>query len=241
MTEWIRALPGATALAENEVHLWRIDLRRAPSVLAALSALLSAEERERARVQAHDDLRRRYTVAHGEMRRILAGYAGAPPERLAFSPGSEKPRLLGDGPRFNLAHSADLALLAVAAGREVGIDVEGLGLRRDTDAVLRSFAPEEEVALASLPPEPRRLAVLGAWTRKEAVLKAMGRGLTEGPGSVRVTVLPGEPARLLSVRNRPGEAARWALADLDCGAGHVAALAAEGKDWVPRYWEASDD
>ena len=240
MTEWIPASPGAIALPENEVHLWRIDLRRAPPVLSALDALLSPEERERAGVQAGDDLRRRFVAAHGMMRRILAGYAGLPPERLVLSTGPEKPRLRGGGPRFNLAHSGDLALLAVAADREVGIDVECLGLRRDTDAVMRSFAPEEEAALVALPPEERRLAVLRVWTRKEAYLKATGRGLAEGPGSVRVSVRLGEPARLLSVRDRPGEAARWALTDVDCGEGHMAALGVEGGIWAPQFWEALD-
>ncbi len=171
------------SLAPDHVHVWRVSLLRSPKATADLRAVLSPDERARADAQAGERLQRRFVVAHAETRRILAGYLNEDPRTLVFAVHPQgKPHLSGAGRdlRFNLAHSGELALLAVSSHREVGIDVEWVDPRRDLGAILPAFAAEERAALERIPEGERRAALFAAWTRKEAYLKAMGRGIGWG-------------------------------------------------------------
>lgn len=116
----------ATRPPRDTVHVWRIPLTAPPPLLARLSAVLDAEERRRGAAAAFVDTRRRHTVSHGAMRHILGHYLDRPPKDLIFRHGDwGKPELAGhEELRFSLSHCDDLALLAVTAGRDVGVDVE---------------------------------------------------------------------------------------------------------------------
>ena len=170
---------------------------------APLAATLSPAERERAARFVSREHERRWAIAHGALRAILAARMGCEPAAVAFGAGPHgKPEVAG-GPRFSLSHCDDLALVAVADA-EVGVDVEP-GARR-ADAVPRVLTPAE---LATVAAGDRR-ALLRLWCRKEALAKARGTGLAVAPGRLDTT--------------RPGP---FALLDLEIP-GHVAALAVEG-------------
>ncbi|HEY6546150.1 MAG TPA: 4'-phosphopantetheinyl transferase superfamily protein [Dokdonella sp.] len=82
---------------------------------------------------------------------------------------------------FNLSHAGADVLLAFARGQPVGVDLERVDRRVALDAIAaRHFAPSEARALAGLEPVARRERFLELWTRKEAVLKALGEGLSFG-------------------------------------------------------------
>jgi 4'-phosphopantetheinyl transferase len=172
---------------------------------------------------------------------ILARYAGKAPTALEFRYGTfGKPALsAGSGPsdlRFNVSHSEDTALYAVAFGREVGIDVERV--RDDIaidDIAARFLAADEQAALHAVPAAQRPVAFFRIWTRKEAILKARGGGLS---GSLSGFVVScDERARLISSGEDPLEASRWRLEDVSLDVRYIAAIAAEGIDWVLRRWE----
>ena len=137
------------------------------------------------------------------LRKVLGSYLGLPPARVVIeqSGPSTKPVLAdGAGLRFNWSHSRDLALVAVAVGSELGVDIEYQD--RKLDAVLlaeRFFAAEETALLRAMAPAEARRAFLRIWTGKEAVLKAAGCGI--GGGLDRVIVLPDEAAGLRLVRS----------------------------------------
>lgn len=228
--------PASFRIEPDEVHVWRARLD-APGALAAGRALLSADERRRAERFRFPLHRARWTAARGILRRILAGYVGADPAALRFTYGERgKPRLeAGPGPEapsFNLAHAGDLALLAVARGRAVGVDVEGI--RRDAPIaalVRRWFAPAEAEALLAMGAAERRAAFFAAWTRKEAVVKARGAAL---PGALRGFAVPVDPAATVARVEGPA-IGRWTLAALDPGPGFAAALAYEGRARTRRF------
>jgi 4'-phosphopantetheinyl transferase len=111
------------------------------------------------------------------------------------------------GPHFNLSHTRDLALIAVCATREVGIDVERADRR--AHAVPRSLTPAERELLGE---DPTARALLQTWCRKEALAKAIGRGLNWQPADFDTTA--------------PGD---YVIEDLDAGPDHVAALAVHGR------------
>jgi 4'-phosphopantetheinyl transferase len=223
------------------VDVWRIDLAATPAGRAALAATLAGDERARAARFHFDRDRDRWVVARGALRAILARYAGTAPAALALAVGDHgKPRLAEPVAdlRFNLSHSGDLALCAVAVGREVGIDVEAVRADRAGDDIARRFfAPAEVAALAALSPALRVEAFFACWTRKEAYVKARGAGLALGLDRFEVSLAPGAAAALLATHDEPAERARWQLTALDPGPGYAGALAVEGRVAALRRWQ----
>jgi 4'-phosphopantetheinyl transferase len=178
---WRPSLSGADALEPTEVEICCVDLAD-PELNAPHE--LSAEERARAARQVSVVLNRRYTAARVALRRLLAtrlGILRAADVALENAPMG-KPRLIPDsvGPdlHFNLSRSADVALVALARGIAVGIDIEqSHSFFGDAGLMDRTLTREERRVVEALAP-PQRLQAMGkCWVRKEAVLKAIGIGL----------------------------------------------------------------
>jgi 4'-phosphopantetheinyl transferase len=196
----------------------------------------------------------RFATGRVLARTVLGALLGVPPQAVplgvrptigSVAPergGSGRPVVAG-GPRLSIAHAGDVVLVAVdadppedAEGLGLGVDVErleaGVGMERPIAAVRRrddlwrvAAAPAELDALGALPEEERDAAFLALWTRKEAVLKACGRGLTVPMTALAVTL--GDDPRVFRVRPGAGlpDPSRTLLADVDVPAGHRAAVA----------------
>jgi 4'-phosphopantetheinyl transferase len=222
------------SLGADEVHVWRVHVGRP---VAEHASLLDEDERRSADALRVVRDRDRYVVTRGALRVLLGRYLDRDPRRLRFCYGAhKKPALAHPGRegsiKFNVAHSADLALVAIAWDREIGVDVERIrtGLAID-ELVHQIFSPREVTTLLSLTGEQRICAFFAGWTRKEAYVKARGTGLARALTDFDVSLAPGEPARLLADRAEPAEPARWSLRDLPVGVGYAAALAIAGTDW----------
>lgn len=229
-------------LARAQVHVWQFSLDRTAAELDQFAVLLSDDEHQRAARFLRPELRERFTAGRGLLRLILSRYLELAPESLEFAyNGYGKPTLAGRaapaGLEFNLSHSGGLALLGLALGRAIGVDVEVVrdNVRCESLAE-RFFSPEEVADLISLPAADRRLAFFRCWTRKEAYIKALGRGLSVPLDGFRVSLLPDQPAALLAVRDEPAEPQRWQFQALDPGSGHLAAVAVERP--VETFWLA---
>lgn len=234
------ALPGAA-----EVHVWRASLDQAVPRVGALLETLQPDERERAARFRFEDDRNRFIAARGILRDILARALGSTPGAVRFVYGPwGKPALAEPAPgdlQFNLSHSGGLALYALTCGRAVGIDVERIRPEVMREGIARRFfSPREVAALERLPEAERCAGFFRCWTRKEAYVKATGRGLLLPLDSFDVSLAPGEPAALLGTRPDPAEACRWSLMHLEPGNGWVGALAVEGHglrlrcfEWAP--------
>lgn len=211
------------------VAVWHWSLLAGPGVQADLWGLLSFDERARAGRFHFPCDRRRYVVARGTLRTRLAAYLGCRASAVAFSYGAHgKPALRppGQGARlsFNLSHSDELAVLAVAGGAPVGVDVERARPVAE-DFAAHAFAAEELAALRTLPARCRQAGVFACWTRREAYVKATGTGLSQPKDSFAVAVDPSRPARLLRTDADPDGIAYWTLTDLRLQPGYAAALA----------------
>ncbi|MEO3930176.1 4'-phosphopantetheinyl transferase superfamily protein [Micromonosporaceae bacterium B7E4] len=194
----------------DTVHVWRVGLAAPPATVRALEGILDDDERERMLRYGEPAPRRRYAVAHGAKRRILAGYLGVAPGDVRWRRGRNgKPELCG-GHRLpmNLSHAGDLALIAVTASRDVGVDVEQ---PRDAGTVVRladRYFPASEARLVrAAEPGERASCFARLWTRKEACVKAVGGKLAHGLG---LPVAAGDPPSL-SVRDLPMPG-RWIAA-----------------------------
>jgi 4'-phosphopantetheinyl transferase len=205
-------------LLPDEVHVWWASLALGDAVHAAAWRSLFADERLRAARYRVEPVRRRFVAGRGLLRLLLGGYLNVEPALVRFDYGEfGKPRLddrHGSDITFNLSHSGDVAVYAVARGLPVGVDIEAID-RMDVAAssaiVERFFSAREQAAYRALPGSQKPLAFLRAWTRKEACLKASGSGLVEQLAMVEVTLPPAAPAVVSeSGTERPG----WWLHDL---------------------------
>ena len=172
--------------------------------------------------------RRRYTIAHGALRAILAGYGKGDPLALEFGTGPRGKPFLAQHPElsFNLSHSAQLALIAVGA-RDLGIDLEKMRpLESQRDIARRHFAPGEFAALEGLPANDQRVAFYRCWTRKESYAKATGGDLSVALGGFD-TMLSSGPADLPAL-GAPRDASGWNLYELLPADGYVGAVAIDG-------------
>jgi 4'-phosphopantetheinyl transferase len=233
------------ALTKSDVHVWRAYLDQPLLLVERLAEILSEEELARARRFHFESDRRRFIISRSVLRIILGRYLDTGPDQLQFSYLSNgKPYLANNRAgmtfRFNLSHSHGLALLAFTCDREVGIDLEYIRPVPDIDQMAaRYFSFQEYATLQSLSDFQRLEAFFACWTRKESYLKAIGFGLNHPMNMFEVSLAPGEPARLLNVRNHPGAAERWRLETLYPAHGYAAALAVEGYDWCLSCWEYS--
>lgn len=228
-------------LGRSDVHVWRVELDRSLEEAASLREILSNDERERADRFRFEQDRVCYTVARGVTRRLLGHYSDTDPAELRFEYGAHgKPFLPGSPLRFNVSHSRGLGLIAATWGRELGVDVEAIREDLANEKIAeRFFSPGEVAALLALPREERIRGFFRCWTRKEAFIKADGRGLTRGLATFDVTLSPGEPARLLRTVPDPEEVHRWSMLGLDPGPGYAGALCVEGTGWdvTVLHWE----
>lgn len=229
-------------LAADDVHVWSLSLDVPEAELQRLGRVISADEAARAERFVFSPDCRRYLAAHGLLRLVLAGYLGTSPEAVVFSSSSDgKPRLAPpERLRFNLSHSGLIALVAVSANREVGVDVEEIRDVGDMEDLVKTcFSPVEQAALASLPAAQRRWAFFAGWTRKEAFLKALGEGLSRSLDSFDVSLAPGEPARLIRVEGAPRAPETYAVQSLEPAPGYLAALVVESPQ-VTVHWRRRD-
>jgi 4'-phosphopantetheinyl transferase len=216
---------GGRSLPSAAIDVWAVPLNGDAEPWATV---LSPEERlrvERFRVADH---RRRYTIAHGALRAILAGYGKGDPLALEFGTGPRGKPFLAQQPElcFNLSHSGQLALIAVGA-RELGIDLEKMRhLESQRDIARRHFAPGEFAALEALPDADQRAAFYRCWTRKEAYIKAVGAGLSMPLDVFEVSL--GDDASFVAFRDGVEDPATWLLADVSPGPDYAAALAVKG-------------
>jgi 4'-phosphopantetheinyl transferase len=234
--------------APGEVEVWTVPLEADEAAVAALAALLSPDEAERAARFRFARHRRRYTVGRGALRTLLGRYLGIEPRAVAFAYGEKgKPALAappGQPPplRFNLSNSDELALVAFCRDLELGADLERLRPMPDgLDIAERFFSAAERQTLAAQPPEERDRAFFRCWTRKEAYLKAVGDGITAPLDAFDVTLAAGEPPCMRSIDGDPARAAAWALVHVEPAAGYLGALALPSRPggWRLRGWRWS--
>jgi len=226
--------PAVPSARLGEVHVWRLPREALARALDEGGSVSSAAEKAQSKRIRRPKARTEQLAGWEFLREVLSRYLAIPPQELVFDFGPRgKPSLTQDqnhdALRFSLSHSRGTLLVAVARGREVGVDVETIRPERPHLALAqRFFSALEAEAFSALPVRVRPFAFASAWTRKEAYLKATGEGISlRALRETEVTFAPGEPARLLSTPNGRADAARWALVPLYPGQGTVGALCTE--------------
>jgi len=209
-------------IGADEVHLWETPLSVGDDELARIGELLSPEESEYAGDFHNERARRQFVISRGMLRQLLSRYLGKPAADLRFEmEGDGKPVLVGKrGVEFNLSHSGEIVVYAVAASRSVGVDLEHLRpVPRAVELANRYLSPEECKTIAAVPPELRDREFLSSWVRREAYAKARGTSVWRALERHQTDAATAKEDRDYTVRL------------LDYSDRYVAAVAAPGSDW----------
>ena len=237
-----RQAPLQPSILPGELHVWRLDLDRLEGKNESRMGLLSADELQRAQRFIFQQHRERFVAARAALRRILADYLQTDAATLRFGYASHgKPYIsLPDNPnnlRFNLSHSGGVALLALAVGIEVGVDIE----RIQTDfpyleIAQQFFTAVEYAALCATDQALQCETFFRYWTHKEAFIKATGVGLSLPLQQFVVSLQPDTPSKLLHAVCPPPDHVLLALSPC---AGHVGAVAVMGGYTKLQLWADS--
>lgn len=204
-------------LPEPHVRIVPLDLHA--DALAAARRLLTVAERAHADRGAPPVARRRIALRAG-LRRLAGDLLDLPPAAVPLRAGKHgRPELDVPGVDVACSRAAEIGLVAVAIERRMGADVEPVVPWRDSVLDEAWLSPGERTALLALTPSERATAVARCWTRKEAVLKAVGTGLTSDPAELEAGVAPGSAV-----------VAGWLVEPVPAPAGFVANIATSFPD-----------
>lgn len=209
-------------------------------VEAEYLALLDLPERGRFQAYRREVDRRRFLTGRVLAKRVLGAQLGLAPDAVRFDATCEdcgkphgKPKLAGV--EFSISHSGERVGLAVTSA-PVGLDVESETRTAEDNLIAYALNETERAALRGLGDDERARAFYGYWTRKEALMKATGRGL-----KIPLQALTLDGARLAVSDDPALDPAAVRLADLEPGEGYQAAVAVLTRDEIAvkeAFWEA---
>jgi 4'-phosphopantetheinyl transferase len=235
-----QALP---TLGRDEIHIWIVPVTaRDPADVNGIETLAPIERARASRFRSEAD-RACFLQRRAALRMILAGYLGLAPQDVAFAVNEfGKPSVIAPegsaGLSFNTSHSGTVAAIAITRLGRIGIDVERLRHLSEAESIAaRFFTANEAAALAALSPEDRVEGFFNAWTRKEAVVKALGGGLSIRLDSFEVSLRPREPPAILRWDIPDADPQRWTLHPLEPAAGYIGALAVDREGSVCQCWK----
>jgi len=207
------------------VTLWWVILAQSERHAEHLSSWLSPQEHARAARFGREALRQRYIVGRASLRCALGEHLDSAPAAVPIVRGPRgRPQLEARSDLdFNISHTEGVALIGIARGSRIGVDVEHADREVNADGLARKFlCGSERATLASLDGAARRQRFLRYWICKEAMSKATGDGLSAPFRELRVDL--GDTIRLVA-GPAPYDPERWRLVAADVPEGFLATVA----------------
>jgi len=235
--------PKDPQLAEKTIHVYRFTLDLPEGDIQVMTRLLSPDEISRANRFVYPLYKSQFIAGRAQLRMLLSRYVKQNPEDIIFSYNEYgKPflKVLSGTVQFNIAHSHVLGLAAITENKRIGVDLERVRTDIDyTQIAQQFFSPGEVNRLLALPIDIQLEAFYACWTRKEAFIKARGKGLSIPLDQFEVSFAPHLPPQLVHTATDEIGINDWSLYELRPGSGYVAALAVQGKDWTIQCWQWS--
>ena len=219
-------------LTDNEVHLWVIDCQWVLASLHLGRAILSQEEMCLMQSFRNTRDQSRFWARRTGLRWILSRYLNISSDQVTYAFGEHRKPCLPTHAnphnlRFNLSHSAELAVVAICRDREIGIDIEKVDHAFDVEEFAQYVFSDRESASLHINPSEKVREFYRIWTRKEALLKAVGTGLVDDLRSAHA--LEDEVAFASN-----GSVAMWRVRTIDIAPGYVASVSFAASDAQPR-------
>ncbi len=224
-------------LLNNEVHIWRLNLKQLDLHALSFASILSDREKMRAGSFHFKKNKKRFIIGRGILRIILGFYLDIKPELLEFLYGPYgKPQLneknYNETIQFNLTHSHELALCAFTRGRRLGIDLEYITNIPDLKVITTHiFSRRENKKFKKIPKNKKLNAFLKCWTVKEAYSKAIGTGLTELYKQFNLSFSLKISTSKRKIKIYIKKTSNWSLMSFAPLPDYTASLVVEGQDW----------
>jgi 4'-phosphopantetheinyl transferase len=209
----------------HTIHIWNASLSVSPNDVDRYQSVLSADECKRAARFHFDVHRSRFVAGRGILRRLLSRYTGQDPVAIQFRYASNgKPSLRECDLHFNLSHSENRVVFAFTGVAAVGVDVERVRLMPDMTQIAENlFSPVEFQAISAIPDKQRNQAFYRCWTRKEAIIKAIGKGLGHPLDGFDVSLEA--MTQVVLVNGSNADSRRFFVYDLGLSDGYIGAVA----------------
>jgi 4'-phosphopantetheinyl transferase len=218
----------------DEVHIWALDLDHLQLPWCGVEQMLPESERKKSERFRFETISMRYIKRHYLLRVLLGRYLGTEFYEQEFHRNEQgKPSLKNEkgcnSIYFNLSHSENMCIFAFTKEGEVGVDVEKIYNLSDMVGIVeRCFSLLENKKFRLLPEHSRKKTFFTCWTRKEALLKALGVGLSFPANQVDVLAGEDEASRIFITTKNQNSEAEWTLQDINILDGFASALALEG-------------
>ncbi len=185
MSALLKYLPGKIKLSEDRILVYLIDLGLFD--YEALLPVLSEDEKERAEQFKFKEKREQFGITRAILREVIAAsLVETKAENIIFNYGEHgKPGVththMGKQIEFNVAHSGHYAFIGITVVNQIGVDIEEMKPSTECKSLARRcFSDKEAAQFKELSGEAQREMFFRCWTRKEAFIKADGRGISIG-------------------------------------------------------------
>jgi 4'-phosphopantetheinyl transferase len=218
----------------NEIHIWTADLDQLKINFDHHKYLLPDHEREKAKRFRFEILKTRYIKGHYLLRLLLGQYLGIDFFDQEFhinkyGKPSLKNTLAEDSIYFNMSNSENICVYAFTKDGDVGVDMEKIHDMTNMDSIVeRFFSPSENIKFCSLPEHSRKKYFFKYWTRKEALLKAMGTGLSFPLDKIDVISGQEELSDAFIKTTELNSKTEWTIQDINIFEGFASAFALKG-------------
>ena len=199
--------------------------------------ILSVDEKARAGRFKFEKDRLAYIISRGTLRQLVSVYLNQKPEDIQFLYSAHgKPYIAETDIKFNVSHSADMAVFAFVKGKEVGVDIEYI--KDDFNALELAQHFFSDCEITSLEKQPKVSLVKSffrCWTRKESFIKAEGSGLSFPLDQFSVSLDSDEKAELQETKWDSNERFQWALFSFKPAEQYIGALAIKAQVGIVSY------
>ncbi|RYE24598.1 MAG: 4'-phosphopantetheinyl transferase superfamily protein [Sphingobacteriaceae bacterium] len=217
--DW-RAATTETYTSLNPITVWRIPVFSFIPNLNELKLMLSFQEIEKINRYQHKNDRNQRIISKAVLRILLGRYTGINPKEIRFQADQNK-KLAVNNPflklNFNVSHSGDWVLIIIA-DVSVGIDVEQMDASFTWQNMLPLVFSRQEIDFIYHSTLPRQ-SFYELWTRKESLLKATGKGLTDD-----IALIPALNGIHPNPETISGSAENWQINSFYVDENHMASI-----------------
>jgi len=232
--------PDTLSLSKDHIDVWLCDLKQLSGEINNFYSTLSDDECNRADKLKVEDKRQQYIITRGVLRQRLSLVTNIKSEDFVFKLLKHGKPVLNNDARFtditfNVSHSNDLALIAVAKNQNIGIDIEKINRESNYQALMtRFFSKAEQAEFQTIQEATMARAFCACWTRKEAFIKAVGDGVSYGLNSFDVTVDPDKQTPEINLHKLSEET--WSAVNLPINDEYMACLVSDRANPSVRCW-----